>query len=141
MTREFVSFVLAGGIAAGVNWGSNIGLNLFMPLEASVVIAYLIGMTTAFTLTRLFVFAPSGRSAEQEYIRFALVNMIALVQVWIVTIALARLLLPAIGWTFMPEATSHLVGVASPIVTSYFGHKYFTFSRNKSATDDGSPAS
>lgn len=129
MSRQFLSFVLAGGIAAGVNWVTNIILNQFMVLEISVVLAYLAGMTTAFVLTRLFVFAASGRAPQHEYVRFALVNVVALVQVWLVTIVLARFILPLIGWTFEPEATSHLIGVASPIVTSYFGHKYFTFAR------------
>lgn len=139
MTRQFLSFVLAGGIAAGVNWGSNLGLNLLMPLEVSVVVAYGLGMTTAFILTRFFVFEPSGRSPAEEYTRFAIVNAVALVQVWIVTITLARFVLPWIGWTFMPEATSHFIGVASPIVTSYFGHRYFTFARARGAADDQSP--
>lgn len=136
MTREFVTFILAGGIAAGVNWGSNLLLNQVMALELSILLAYLIGMTTAFALSRAFVFASSGRTAHDEYARFALVNLFAVAQVWVVTIVLARVILPSVGWDFRPEAVSHLVGVASPIVTSYLGHKYFTFAR-KAAKSDG----
>lgn len=136
MTREFVTFILAGGIAAGVNWGSNLLLNQVMALELSILLAYLIGMTTAFALSRAFVFASSGRTAHDEYARFALVNFFAVAQVWVVTIVLARVILPSVGWDFRPEAVSHLVGVASPIVTSYLGHKYFTFAR-KAAKSDG----
>lgn len=136
MTREFVTFILAGGIAAGVNWGSNLLLNQVMALELSILLAYLIGMTTAFALSRAFVFASSGRAAHDEYARFALVNLFAVAQVWVVTIVLARVILPSVGWDFRPEAVSHLVGVASPIVTSYLGHKYFTFAR-KAAKSDG----
>lgn len=137
MTREFITFVLAGGVAAGVNWGSNLLLNRLMPLEVSVVIAYVIGMTTAYVLSRAFVFAASGRSTHEEYTRFVIVNLFAVVQVWVVTIVLARVLLPALEWTFHPEAVSHLVGVASPIVTSYLGHKYFTFARKAAGSDTG----
>ena len=129
MTREFVSFVVAGAIAAGVNWGSNILLRLVLPLEVSVLVSYLIGMTTAYTLSRLFVFAQSGRQVHDEYIRFAIVNVVAAAQVWLVTIGLAHWFLPLIGWTWYPELVAHAVGVASPIVTSYLGHKYFTFSK------------
>ena len=53
-----------------------------------------------------------------------------------VTILLARFILPAIGWTFEPAATSHLVGIASPVVTSYFAHKYFTFAKARGAIAD-----
>lgn len=128
MTREFAAFVLAGGIAAGVNWLSNVLLLKVMPLEASIVAAYLIGMTTAYTLNRLFVFKQSGRAVHDEYIRFAIVNIVALAQVWLVTVGVARLAMPAIGWTFHPAEVAHAIGVISPIVTSYLGHRYFTFS-------------
>ncbi|WP_291843467.1 GtrA family protein [Maricaulis sp.] len=139
MTREFVSFIVAGGIAAGVNWGSNILLRLVMPLEASVLVAYLIGMTTAYTLSRLFVFAESGRQLHDEYIRFAIVNVIAAAQVWLVTIALAKWFLPLIGWIWYPELVAHAAGVASPILTSYLGHKYFTFSKKDAKPSAESP--
>ena len=127
MSREFITFVVAGAIAAAINWLSNVLLLFVMPLEWSVVVAYLIGMTTAYTLNRIFVFKLSGRHVHEEYVRFAIVNVIALAQVWLVTMGLARLLLPAIGWTFYPAELAHAVGVASPIVTSYLGHRYFTF--------------
>jgi putative flippase GtrA len=62
-----------------------------------------------------------------EYIRFAIVNIGALVQVWLVSVGLARWLLPAISWTYQPELVAHTIGVLSPAVTSYYGHKLFTF--------------
>jgi putative flippase GtrA len=40
---------------------------------------------------------------------------------------LARRLLPAAGITEHAEAIAHAVGVAVPVVTSYFGHKKATF--------------
>lgn len=132
MNRQFIAFIGAGAVAAAVNWGVNLALHQFMALEISVVVAYMAGMTTAFLLTRIFVFDHSGRAPRDEYVRFAIVNLVALAQVWGVTILLARYVLPSIGWTFYTGAVSHLVGVGSPIVTSYFGHKYFTFARVRS---------
>ena len=133
MSRQFLSFLLVGGVAAAANWGSNLALSQFMPLEVSIVFAFVIGLTTAYALNRLFVFAASGRSVLDEFGRFALVNLIALAQVWLITIALVRFLLPALGWDWYPEAIAHAVGVGSPIVTSYFAHRYFTFSRQNAA--------
>lgn len=129
MSREFVTFVAVGALAAAVNWLSNILLLFVMPLDFSILVAYLIGMTTAYTLNRSFVFKLSGRRVHDEYMRFAIVNIIAVAQVWLVTMGLARLLLPAVGWTLYPAELAHAVGVASPIITSYFGHRYFTFAR------------
>lgn len=129
MSREFLAFAVAGGVAAGVNWVSRIGFSLFAPLEAAVVLAYLVGMTTAYTLNRLFVFSKSGRTVGAEYTRFALVNLVALGQVFIVTVGLAEWVFPAVGFTWRPAEVAHALGVASPIVTSYLGHRHFTFSK------------
>lgn len=140
MTRQFAQFILAGGVAAAANWLSRIALSQAMPLEAAVVVAYLIGMATAYALTRRFVFAASGRTVGDETLRFAAVNAVALVQVWLVTIGLARFVLPPIGWDWHAEAVAHAFGVASPVVTSYFGHRYFTFARKPATTAPDDPA-
>ena len=125
--RRFTLFLLAGGIAAGVNILSRIALNWLMTYETAIVAAYLVGMTAAYLLNKAFVFDPSGRSVPGEYLRFGLVNVIAVVQVWVVSVGLARLIFPAIGFTWHPETVAHLIGVMVPIFTSYLGHKHFTF--------------
>lgn len=131
MKRQFAAFVFAGGIAALVNWLSRIGLSVFLSLEVAVVIAYLIGMTTAYGLNRLFVFDRSGRTMRDEYGRFALVNVVALAQVFVVTIGLGRLVFPVVGLAWHPHEIAHAIGVASPILTSYVGHRYFTFAAKR----------
>lgn len=129
MSGQFLKFALAGGFAASVNWGSRFAFSTVMPFEASVVCAYLVGMTTAFLLNRQFVFKRSGRGAREEYFRFALVNVIALVQVWAVTMALSKFILPMAGVDIWRDAIAHAAGVVSPILTSFFGHKHFSFAR------------
>ena len=124
---RFVLFVLAGGTAALVNILSRIVLNWVMPYEVAIIVAYLCGMTTAYLLNRRFVFASSGRGVASEYTRFALVNLAAVAQVWIVSVGLARLIFPAIGFTWHAETVAHVVGVAIPVFTSYLGHKHFSF--------------
>ncbi|MGE1157143.1 GtrA family protein, partial [Pseudomonas kitaguniensis] len=76
--------------------------------SAAIVMAYLIGMTTAYGLMKLFVFEESGRRPEAEYLRFGLVNMVALAQVWLVSVGLARWLFPLVGFGFYPEAVAHV---------------------------------
>lgn len=131
MSRQFIVFVLVGGFAAMVNWLSRFGLSLAMPLEAAVIIAYLIGMTVAYIFNKKYVFAASGRTVTNEYIRFGIVNLVALVQVFAVTIGLDKYLLPMIGFDWHRTAIAHGIGVASPVLTSYLGHKFFTFSANQ----------
>ena len=118
---------MTGGTAALVNIGARVLLNLVMPFEAAVLGAYLIGMATAYVLARLFVFAPSGQSVPSEFLRFGLVNVVGLVQVWLVSVGLLYWLLPAVGLTSEPELVAHAIGVMSTAVTSYYAHKLFTF--------------
>lgn len=80
LERPFVRFALSGGIAAAVNIGSRVLLSEVTNFSTAIVIAYLLGMTTAYILMKLFVFDASGRSVGQEYLRFGLVNAVALVR-------------------------------------------------------------
>jgi len=135
--KRFLVFLLTGGFAAGVNVLARVLLSTFLSFQVAVVVAYLSAMLTAYALSRWFVFEASGRSVGEELTKFALVNLVAILQVWIVTMALNYHALPAIGWTFHPELTAHIIGVASPVFTSYFGHKYFSF-RAAARKDPGS---
>ncbi len=135
-TRRFLVFLLTGGLAALVNILSRIvfdqllhhlGLGPLTSYEIAVIPAYLVGMTTAFFLARSFVFAKSGRGLHVEYGRFALVNLVALVQVWLVSVLLLRLVFPAIGLSWNAETIAHVIGVLSPVLVSYHGHKRFSF--------------
>lgn len=125
--RQFAAFLLTGGVAAGVNVVSRSVFGLVSPYETSVALAYLVGMTTAFFLARLFVFARTSRGLHVEYGRFALVNVAALVQVVAVSALLDRVAFPAVGLTWHAELIAHAVGVLSPVMASYQGHKRFSF--------------
>ena len=125
--RRFAGFVLTGGAAALVNLVARYAISFVLIYEIAVAVAYLIGMTTAFLLSRNFVFKASGRSWLNEYGRFALVNAFAFGQVWLVSIGLARIVFPAIGFDWHAEDVAHVIGVASPIATSYYAHKNFSF--------------
>ena len=127
--RTFAYFLLAGGIAAVVNIASRYVINKFTYFEVAVVVAYMIGLLTAYILCRLFVFGPSGRSRSSELRRFFVVNMGALVVVWVVSVGLARIVFPALNFTWHAEDIAHFTGVLAPAVVSFFGHKYYSFRR------------
>lgn len=130
---ELLRFVVTGGVAACVNIGSRVLLSRVMSFEWAILAAYGLGMTTAYLLARRFVFAASGRHAGHEYSRFALVNLVAVAQVWTITELLARYGLPAAGWGWHTDAVAHGIGVASPVLTSYYGHKLFTFRQSQAS--------
>jgi len=126
-SRRFAMFLIAGGIAAAANYGSRFGFSVWFSYPVAIVLAYLVGMTVAFLLMRQYVFQGGGKPLAPQIVRFAAVNVLAVLQTLVVSLALARLVLPAAGMTGPTEAVAHAVGVAVPVVTSYIGHKLATF--------------
>jgi putative flippase GtrA len=122
-----VRFIATGGFSALVNVGVRLLLSQWLIYEVAVALAYLCGMTVAFLLARAFVFQSTQGDATGEYIRFGLVNLMSFAQVWLVSVGLARLLFPALGFVWHAETVAHIIGVCSPVLTSYFAHKHFTF--------------
>lgn len=124
---QILRFFITSGAAALVNIGTRIPLGWVMPYSASIVVAYLIGMSTAFTLARTFVFRPEPGNAKTEFLRFAAVNAVGLLQVLAVSLALKAIIFPRLGFTWHAETIAHVIGVASPAFTSYYAHKFFSF--------------
>lgn len=126
--HRFLRFLIAGGLAALVNFGSRIAFSQFMAYVPAIVCAYLLGMITAFLLNRAFVFSEAAQAdPRRQFVWFALVNVAAVLQTIVISLLFARLLLPAAGITDQAETIAHAAGVLFPVFTSYLGHKHLTF--------------
>lgn len=126
-SRQFLVFLVTGGCAAAVNFGTRILYNLAMPFSAAVICAYVTGMVVAFTLNKLFVFRESRQAMHHAAGYFILVNLVGAAQTWAVSMLLLHWGLPWLGITrFVPEI-AHGVGVCVPVFTSYLGHKHLSF--------------
>ena len=127
MSRQFLAFLITGGLAAAVNFGSRIIYNQWVAFSSAVILAYLTGMITAFLLARAFVFTDGNQSIKRSATFFILVNAVAALQTWGISMLLAYYVLGWLGITrFVPEI-AHAVGVAVPVFTSYLGHKRWSF--------------
>jgi putative flippase GtrA len=129
LSTQFIRFVLAGGIAAAANFGSRFMFSAWMPYPAAITCAYLVGMAVAFALMRRYVFSASGEPMLPQVVKFSIVNVLALVQTLVVSLVLARWVLPAVGMEQHVESIAHLIGVAVPVFTSFIGHRQATFRR------------
>lgn len=127
LSRQFLAFIVTGGFAAAVNFGSRIVYNHWTDYSTAIVLAYLTGMVTAFVLARAFVFRGSSQALHRSALCFVLVNVAAVAQTWLVSMALAHYVLPALGITRHTRELAHAVGVAVPVFTSYIGHKRWSF--------------
>ena len=120
-------FLGLGGLAAATNLVARYLLNFIMPFELAVVPAYIAGMIVAFILFGKLLFVGSQSTLIRRISRFVQVNMLGAVLAWLVSVFMARIALPAIGWTFHPLEVAHLFGVAAPVLSSYVLHKRYTF--------------
>jgi putative flippase GtrA len=124
---QFAAFVALGSMAAGTNLVARYFLDFMMPFEAAVVLAYMAGMIVAFLLFQRMLFGNPGTPLRRRVIRFCQVNALGLTLSWAVSTLLARIVLPAITWTFHPFEVAHFIGVAAPTFSSYFLHRNYTY--------------
>jgi len=127
LTKQFLYFILTGGVAAGLNWGSRFLFSQVAPFEVAVVMAFFVGLISGFVLMRFFVFDGLGKPIIPQVGKYIAVNFFALLQTLLISVLVARWALPSVGITENAEALGHLVGVLFPVVTSYYGHKFLTF--------------
>lgn len=126
-SRQFVLFLFTGGVAAAANFCSRIVLSVWLNYSTAIILAYLVGMITAFVLARLFVFSESQQPIYHSALFFVLVNIFAVLQTWLVSIVLAIHLLPWLGVVRFTQEIAHAIGVVVPVFSSYIGHKRFSF--------------
>lgn len=126
-SKQFIVFLITGGTAALVNFGSRFVYNQWVSFSTAVILAYITGMITAFVLAKVFVFKESQQSIHHSAIFFCLVNLVAVLQTWLISMGLAYYLLPYLGVSIFVEEIAHAVGIAVPVFTSYIGHKRWSF--------------
>mgnify|MGYP000979472844 CR=1 FL=1 len=127
---EFIKFLVVSGFAAAVNFTARVIVNFFTSYAVAIIIAFIFGLTTAFILNKIWVFSKGGKNMKREFIKFTIINLLALPQTLIISLLLALYLFPAIGYTYHPKEVAHLIGIGFPVFTSYLGHKYFSFKSN-----------
>jgi putative flippase GtrA len=127
ISLQLLRFLIAGGIAACVNFFSRIALNWWMPYAAAIVFAYIFGMITAFVINRVFVFTQANNKLHHQVLWFVAINLAAVLQTLAISLLLARVIFPRVGFYWHGETVAHAVGIIVPVFTSYMGHKHWTF--------------
>jgi putative flippase GtrA len=127
---HYLWFVFVAGLSVPVNLAARVMFSRVVSYEVAVVLSHFVGMLTAFLLTRTLVFDASGRSRRSEMGRFLLVNLLSLAITWSVSVGLLRMVFPAFGGLWQPGLLAHAIGLACASVSSYFGHRYYSFGRS-----------
>lgn len=134
--KQFILFFLCGGIATLVNLLSRYLINKILGYTVAIIIAYCLGMIVAFALFKFFVFDTKGqKKIVHEIWGFVLVNMWGMFQTVIVSLLGVDYVFPWCRMDWYPDDVAHFLSLSILTLTSYIGHKYFTFGRTSHATD------
>lgn len=126
-SKQFLIFLLTGGGAAVVNFGARIFYNRWFSFSVSIVLAYLVGMVVAFILAKLFVFQKSQQALHRSILLFVLVNLVGMLQTWLVSMGCVFFVLPRLGMVRNVPEIAHFVGIMTTALTGYIGHKHWSF--------------
>lgn len=127
MSRQFFTFLVTGGIAAVINFSSRLLYSHWLSFSSAVVLAYVTGMITAFFLAKLFVFKSSRQAVYHSALIFVVVNLVAVLQTWLISMVLAYYIFPWLNITWHTKELAHAIGIGVPVFTSYIGHKKWSF--------------
>ena len=77
-----------GLLAGAVNVLARIFFSIFVPYGSAVILAFPVALTVAFVLNREHVFRTTLGSQTAQYLKFTAVNVLALAQVWLISVVL-----------------------------------------------------
>ncbi len=127
LSKEFLIFLVTGGSAALINFSSRFFYSEYMDFGTAVIAAYVTGMVYAFFIFRLLIFKGSKQGLKREIGYFCLINALALIQTWCISVGLSVFWLNEWLGVSMGESLAHFAGLCVPAFTSYLGHKHLTF--------------
>ncbi|MFX6258782.1 hypothetical protein ABTF80_22255, partial [Acinetobacter baumannii] len=73
------------------------------------------------------VFNQASNRLHHQVLWFIAVNIAAVGQTLLISLLVARWLLPLLNVDFHNETIAHALGVIVPVITSYIGHKRLSF--------------
>ena len=125
-TKQFLGFLTVGGLAAFIHWGARIILSLWLSYSLAIIIAYIIGMMTAFLLNRIFVFKRSNRTLAQQAKGFIWINLLFFPVVWFAAVKINDGL-NNFGLYSYSKEIAHGIAVAVPMIATFLFYKLIAF--------------
>lgn len=118
---RILRYLLIGGVVFGIDLGCfTLALRSRLPLPVATSVAYLIGVSTHFTLNRWFNFRNFDRSVASHARTYATVVAVE----WVVTVAVVQL---AVTIGRCTPIVGRIVAVLVDLPLGYTAHRYVTF--------------
>ena len=128
LSRQFLAFLIVGATAAFLHWLVRIMLSQYLPYTWAVCWAYLVGMTVAFVLNRIYVFPVSDKAIASQARDFIIINIAFFPVVWAAALAFNGLLL-RIGLKHYSEEIAHAAAISLPVLATFLLYKFYAFGR------------
>jgi putative flippase GtrA len=123
--REEVRFLIVGVINTVVGYGLFAVFLLFFGYLVSLYLSYAVAVSLAFVLHRRFTFRVRGN---------VLIDFVRFVGVYVVSLAVNSVVLPVlVELVGMHPLVAQGVALVITTLISYFGHKWFSFRRSRTA--------
>lgn len=131
---EFARFVFSGIVAASGNLAATWLMHQYVSFELSLLFGIATGFAISFTLSKWFAFGSrSWRRVGGEASRFIVIYALSSGIYWVIAVVI-RLLLFAHGLSMtVAETCGILIGAGTMVLTSYFGHQFFTYRMHRGA--------
>ena len=139
---EFARFFVVGVTATVANIIAVWFARFFVSIEIALLVGIAAGVTISFILSKLFAFASrSWERAGGEAVRFLIVYAVSCVIYWGVAVVCGRFILVHGVAPQTAEMGGVLFGAGTMMLTSYFGHRFFTYRTHERAAERLGPAS
>jgi putative flippase GtrA len=126
LTIQFLRFFFVGLTAATLNWLARYCLSFWVSFPVAVALAYAIGVGTAFTMNRRYVFPNSKRPIAKQARDFILVNLAFFPIVWIAALLFKRIMIEA-ELTYFVDEVAHGIAISLPFTITFFIYKFIAF--------------
>src|SRR5215210_5030732 len=133
--HEFGRFIVTGVVATLGNVATVASLRAVMVYPFALLAGLTVGFAVSFSVGKLFAFrSRSLRGTSGELARFLMVYAFGAAIFWAIGMVVGLKLAPR----FMPpkwaEVLGVLAGASVMMVTSYLGHRWFTYAHRREAT-------
>jgi putative flippase GtrA len=127
-TLEFLRFIVTGVVATIGNIAAFWCVRPFMSFETALPVGIMVGLTISFLMSKLFAFgSPSWKRAGGEIARFLMVYATGCGIYWMIAVLIRWLAVRNGAAVNVAEMGGLLMGAATMALTSYFGHRFFTY--------------
>jgi putative flippase GtrA len=125
---EFLRFVFTGMLASVGNLVAVWSARRSQSFELSLLVGIVVALAISFTLSKWFAFGSgSWRSGFAEAPRFLTVFSAGCALYWATAVFAGKFVLPHFIPPAVAEGCGVLIGAGAMTVTSYLGHRFFTY--------------